>query len=107
MAKPVALLIPLLFVGCVTTDDRYARLKPYIGQSMADFSRATGLTPSDMYNTADGRTFVVNGPTTTVTVSPGVAVNGGCKMLIETTATNKSGSADDWRIVAINATGPC
>lgn len=96
----------LLLAGCVT-DTRQARLKPYIGQSMAIFSAGTGLTPSDSYNVADGRIFVVNGPAIAVAVAPGVTVAGGCKMLIGTIATSPRGTADDWRVTTIDATGPC
>lgn len=74
---------------------------------MADFSRDTGLVPSDMYNTADGRVFVVNGPAIGVAVAPSVVVSGGCRMLIETTATGTRSVADAWQITAITANGPC
>jgi hypothetical protein len=102
-----ALLIALSLAGCAVADDRYARLKPYIGRTMADFSRDTGLLPSDKFDTAKGRVFVVNGPVMVVAVSPGIAVAGGCKMQVETVADNPSGLADSWRIVRIDATGPC
>lgn len=103
LALPVA---AILLTGCVT-DDRQARLKPYIGGTMADFSRGTGLVPSASYDTAAGRTFVVNGPVVAVAVAPGAAVAGGCRMLVEATATAPRPTADDWRVVAIDATGPC
>jgi hypothetical protein len=106
MPKFALLLIALALSGCVT-DDRYARLKPYIGRSVAEFSRDTGLVPSASYDTAQGRVFTVNGPVLAVAVSPGVVAAGGCRMQIETTATNPRGTADDWRIVSIDARGPC
>lgn len=96
-----------LLCGCQTTDSRVARLQPHIGRTMADFSRDTGLVPSDMYNTAEGRVFVVNGPAIGVAVSPGVVVSGGCRMLIETIATTTRSTADAWRITSITANGPC
>lgn len=104
--RVVPILLALVLSGCVT-DDRYARLKPYIGRTVADFSRDTGLVPSDSYDTAQGRTFIVNGPVIAVAVSPGVAVAGGCKMQLETVATGTRRTADDWRIVSIDARGPC
>jgi hypothetical protein len=75
---------------------------------MADFSRSTGVVPSDSYNTANGRTFVVKDAALAVAVSPGVTVAGGCRMLIETTNPSQRSTGDDWgRIVRIDATGPC
>lgn len=106
MRRFLAVVTALFLAGCVT-DDRQARLKPHIGRTMADFSRDTGMTPSDSYNTASGRVFVVNGPAMTVAVAPGVAVAGGCKMLIETTAIGTQSTADNWRIASIDAHGPC
>lgn len=102
------LLLALALVGCAgAPDDRYARLKPYIGQSMTAFMRSTGLTPSDSYDTTTGKTFIVNGPAMAVAVSPGLTVAGGCKMQIDTVATSTRSTADDWRIVTIDAQGPC
>lgn len=74
---------------------------------MADFSRDTGLVPSDMYNTADGRVFVVNGPAIGVAVAPGIVVSGGCRLLIEAVVVNARSTADAWQITAITANGPC
>lgn len=106
MPKLALFLIAAALSGCAT-DDRYARLKPYIGRSVAEFSRDTGLVPTNSYDTAQGRTFIVNGPVLAVAVSPGVVAAGGCKMQIETVSTSPRGTADDWRIVAIDARGPC
>jgi hypothetical protein len=100
-------IVSALFLASCQTDDRFERLHPYIGTSMADFSRSTGMVPSDTYDTAGGRTFVVNGAPIAVAVSPGVTVAGGCRMLVDTILVSKTHTADDWRIVAINATGPC
>jgi hypothetical protein len=83
------------------------RLQSHIGHTMAEFSRDTSLLPSDMYNTADGRVFVVNGPAIGIAVAPGVVVSGGCRLLIETIATTAKSTADAWQITAITANGPC
>lgn len=108
--RVIPILIALALHGC-DADDRPARLKPYIGRSVAEFSRDTGLVPSTSYDTAQGRVFVVNGPVIAVPVpsstSPSIVTAGGCRMQIETTATNPRGTADDWRIVSIDAHGPC
>ena len=102
----LAVALSLFLLGCVT-DDRQARLKPYIGRNMSEFMRGTGLTPSDSYNTASGRVFVVSGPALAVAVAPGVVAAGGCRMQVETIATSPRGTADDWQIVSIDAHGPC
>jgi hypothetical protein len=69
-----ALAACALFGGCrpseVAAADRTAEIQTLVGGSMADFIRRTGLTPSDMYPTSSGRTFVVNGPVST-SVLPG------------------------------------
>ncbi|MGY3364184.1 hypothetical protein ACVWZL_001309 [Bradyrhizobium sp. GM2.4] len=101
-----AILLPLLG-GCQTTVDRSTRLQSHIGRTMADFSRDTGLVPADMYNTADGRVFVLNGPAIGVAVAPRIVVSGGCRLLIETIAASARSTADAWQITAITANGPC
>lgn len=103
--RVLPILLAIALSGCVT-DDRQARLKPYMGRTMADFSRSTGLVPSDSYAIAGGKAFVVNGPALAVAV-PGAIATGGCRMLIDTIAVSPRGTADDWRITEINATGPC
>ena len=64
---------------------------------MTDFMRRTSLTPSDMYPTSSGRTFVVYGPASTIVLPgsgfvPTVAAHRQCKMLIETTDIDGRGT---------------
>ncbi|VVT44292.1 conserved hypothetical protein [Bosea sp. 62] len=79
---------------------------------MADFMRRTSLTPSDMYPTSSGRTFVVYGPASTIIVPgrgfvPTVAAHRQCKMLVETIDADGKGSADSWHVSLITRSGPC
>ncbi|MCP4562754.1 MAG: hypothetical protein GY873_21405 [Bosea sp.] len=79
---------------------------------MADFMRRTSLTPSDMYSTSSGRTFVVYGPASTIVLPgsgfvPTVAAHRHCKMLVETTDADGTGTADNWRVMRITRTGRC
>ena len=106
-ALRTAPILLLVLGGCRTTDDRSMRLQSHIGRTMAEFSRDTGLVPSDIYNTADGRVFVVNGPAIGIAVAPGAVLFGGCRLLIETIAMSSQSTADAWRITAITANGPC
>lgn len=81
--------------GCVqTTDDVLeAKITSYVGLTMAEFMTTTGLTPSDRYETAQGRTYVVEGP--------------GCKLFLETVQNDQLERADSWKISGVNAHGPC
>lgn len=79
---------------------------------MADFMRRTSLTPSDMYSTSSGRTFVVNGPASTIVLpgSYGVPTIGHavqCQMLIDTVATDGKGIADSRQATQISRSGNC
>jgi len=79
-----------LFGGCRTTAEleaeRDAEFQTLVGGSMADFMRRTSLTPSDMYPTSSGRTFVVYGPASTIVlpgsgIVPTVAAHRQCKAI--------------------------
>ena len=79
---------------------------------MADFMPRTGLTPTDMYPTSSGRTFVVNGPASTIVIPgsygvPTVAAQRQCRMLVDTVATDTKGLADTWRVTQITRSGAC
>ncbi|MDB5616221.1 hypothetical protein [Tardiphaga sp.] len=104
--RVTSIALASLLAGCVT-DDRQARLKPYIGQSLASLAAAVGSAPSASYPTARGRTFTLNGPALAVAVAPGVVAAGGCKMQVDTVQSGGGSTADDWRVVEINASGPC
>jgi hypothetical protein len=110
----------LLLAGCQTgaeyqakvDADRAARLQTWIGRTMADFMRDTGMTPSTTYDTSAGRVFLVDGPAVTLALapaygSPGVARSFACRIQLETVATGQTSGADVWRIVAVSSTGPC
>lgn len=107
MPRLMALIVLFALTGRAAADDRYARLKPFIGRTMADFMRTTGLTPHDSYEIAGGRVFVVHGPAFGVVVAPGVVASGGCRMQIEARAVGTRSAADAWQITAIDAHGPC
>lgn len=75
---------------------------------MADFMRRTSLTPSDMYPTGSGRTFVVNGSAGAIVIPgsgfvPIGAAHRQCKMLVETIGAEGKGTADSWRVTRIGA----
>lgn len=105
----------LLLCACRTTAEleaeRGAEFRTLVGGSMADFMRRTSLTPSDMYPTSSGRTFVY-GPASTIVLPgsgfvPTVAAHRQCKMLVETADADGKGTADSWRVTRIMRSGPC
>jgi len=96
-----------LLSGVAAASERSAQLKPYIGLTMADFLRTTRIEPSDSYDTPRGRMFLIEGPDAAITVSPGVVVQGGCRIFIETVAIGTRSAADNWRITGITANNRC
>lgn len=79
---------------------------------MSDFMRRTSLTPSDMYPTSSGRTFVVHGPASTIVLPgsgfvPTVAAHRQSKLLVDTADADGKGTADSWRVTRITRSGPC
>jgi hypothetical protein len=105
-----------LFGGCRTTAEleaeREAEFQTLVGGSMADFMRRTSLTPSDMYPTSSGRTFVVHGPASTIVLpgngfAPTVGRSFQCQMLVDTADADGKGTADSWRVTRITRSGPC
>jgi hypothetical protein len=96
-----------LMPGVVAANERSEQLKPYIGLTMADFMRKTSIEPSDSYDTSHGRMFLIEGPDAAVTVSPGVVVQGGCRIFVETIAIGTRSAADNWRITGITANNRC
>jgi len=63
-----------------------------------------------MYPTSSGRTFVVLGSTSAIVVPgsygvPTIAAQRQCRMLVDTVATDRSGTADSWRVTAITRNG--
>jgi hypothetical protein len=112
----VAGIFVLTLGACRTNQElqaeRDAEFQTLVGGTMADFIRRNSLTPSDMYPTSSGRTFVVYGRSTTIVLPgsgfvPTVAANRQCKMLVETVATDAQGTADTWRVTGISRSGPC
>lgn len=111
----LAVFVFLPLAGCQTgaeyqakvDADRAGRLQTWIGHTMAEFMRGTGMTPSSNYDTGAGRTFVVDGPAYTLAMAPGVARTFGCRIQLETVATSNASGADNWRIVIASSTGPC
>lgn len=100
--------------GCTTNAEiaaqREAQFQSLVGGTMADFIRRTGLTPTDMYPTSSGRTFIVNGPASTIVIPgsygvPTVAAQRQCRMLIDTVAIDGKGLADTWRVIGIARNG--
>jgi hypothetical protein len=110
----VAVALCLAAAGCTTNAEiaaqRDAEFQSLVGGTMADFMRRTGLTPTDMYPTSSGRTFVVNGPASTIVVPgsygvPTIAAQRQCRMLIDTETTDGKGTADSWRVARITRNG--
>lgn len=99
---------------------RERRAQQYVGYTMAQFMSWTGLVPSDAIATAEGKTFVIIGPTVTVglpayidrygiAVAPAVASSTTCRIMVSTRPRRKvpNATADDWEITGIARHGPC
>lgn len=121
-AYTAAMLVGLstLLLGCQTQVEYQAkidqgldlRLGSYTGLPVSVFMANTGLAPSNAYDVTGGRIFVVEGnpvyltlPATAVT--PAVTRTSVCRLQIQTVATSKNGTADDWKITGTTRTGPC
>ncbi|MGN6451209.1 MAG: hypothetical protein ACTHLK_21980 [Brucella intermedia] len=108
--------VAVLFLAGGQTQSRNDRLSSHLNHSMAEFIAATGWTPTNYYETNEGRVFVVDGPTsvqfkpgyrgTYLKTAPSVATYS-CRLLITTKAKNGRGNADSWIIKAIDWRGNC
>ena len=113
----LALVVALFPISaCVESVDyealQNARMRSFLGQTMAQFSQSTGLIPQDAYDTKAGRTFVVPGPVSTVYLPPaygvpGVAAQNQCQILLGAKRVGTGDTADDWEIESATWRGPC
>lgn len=109
--------LALVLGGCVETAppaqaSKDAFFRSFVGQTVGQFVQRTGVTPSDYFDTADGRTFKVITTGPTVFVPPGYgfpayAATPTCSLLLNTRQIDKKGTADSWRIKSILARGQC
>lgn len=99
---------------------RERRAQQYVGYTMAQFMSWTGLVPSDAIATAEGKTFVIIGPTVTVglpayvdrygiTVAPAVASSTTCRVMVNARLRRNAPkpTPEDWEITSISRSGPC
>jgi hypothetical protein len=112
----VALVLLSSLAACQTQADYEAEIRsrwqPYIGSTMGVFMMSSGLTPSNAFESATGRTFVVDGPAVTTVLPaayglPAIARTDSCRLMLETVNATNGRTADDWRIVSITQSGPC
>lgn len=110
------LVLLLALVGCQTGAEYQAQqeehLRNVIGLTMAEFMQRTGLVPSTMFETATGRTFIVEGRSVTLVTqgsygAPTVANTQTCRIQLQTSQSGSRSGPDAWRIVDVNWTGPC
>ncbi len=116
MKRYVAMIALTLLAGCQTAtqvqEAEEAGMRSVVGLTVAEFSARTGLVPSDFYPTGSGRVFVVLGRSVTL-VTPGsygaptVANTQTCRILLSTMPAGDGGTAENWRIVGVNYSGPC
>lgn len=122
------MLVALALCGCQTgaqynaqlQESRERRAQQYVGSTMAQFMSWTGLMPSDAIATAEGKTFIIIGPTVTLSTPayvgpyglsgvPAVASSTTCRIMVDTRLRRNvpNATADDWEITSISRTGPC
>ncbi len=116
----VLLLTGFCLIGCQTMEeaeaernaDLNARLESYNGSTMAEFQAKTGLLPQDAYPITDGRVFVFRTAPVFVTlpatnITPAVTRSNQCQLLVQTVHVGEAGTADNWKIVGTQSSGPC
>lgn len=111
----VALSLAVL-PGCMTAEQQQAaqarHMNRLVGLTMADFMAQTGLVPRDYYQTASGRTFLVEGTPRamgypSVYGAPAVSVDTTCRMQLGAVRSSPDGGADGWTITSVNWRGGC
>lgn len=126
--RHVGLVLALALCGCQTgaeynaqlQESRERRAQQYVGSTMAQFMTWTGLVPSDAIPTAEGRTFVIIGPTVTIGTPayagpyglsgvPAVASSTTCRIMVNTRLLRNvpNTTPEDWEITSITRSGPC
>lgn len=112
----VSAALALTMGGCLTPQQYEAHQEKwgesYLGLSMHEFTRQTGMVPVESRNVAGGRVFAVNGRAATP-VSLGYLGNPTrqtekpCRLFLETRQIGPLGSPESWRIVRVWSEGPC
>lgn len=121
-------LVVLALCGCQTGEQynaqmqasRERRAQQYVGANMAQFMSWTGLVPSDAIVTAEGKTFVIIGPTVTLSTPayvgpygvsgvPAVASSTTCRVMVAARPrrSGQNTTPEDWEITGITRSGPC
>lgn len=126
--RRVGLMLALTLAGCQTGAEYNAqqresserRAQQYVGATMAQFMSWTGLTPTDAIDTAEGKMFIINGPTVTVgtpayvgpyglSAVPAVTSSTTCRIIVNARPRRLATqlAPEDWEITSISRSGPC
>lgn len=106
-------ILTMSLAGCQTTQLEHRpadHMRPIVGMTIAEFSRYTGLTPSEEYDIEGGRVFVLSlsdgaGPkleSGSAPTAPGV-----CQLLLAARRVAHGESASSWRIEEVSRSGLC
>lgn len=120
MKSAQVLIVLALLSGCQTGAEYDAqiqaaldsRLSAYQGATMAEFTARTGLLPSNMYPVEGGRVFVIVGPPVFLTTpatqwTPAITQSSACQLLVRTVPIGQEPTADNWKIIGTQRSGPC
>lgn len=111
-----AAALALLLAGCLTPQQYEEHQikwgESYLGLTMYEFTKQTGMVPADSRNVPGGRVFAVNGRAATP-VSLGYLGNPTrqtekpCRMYLETRQVGPQGKPESWLITRVWSEGPC
>ena len=115
LAPFVSGLMTLSLVGCQTADldPRPADgMRPIVGMTVAEFSRYTGLVPSDEYDAEEEHVFVVTWRADMLAVrgelsAPAAANTISCRLLLVARPMDNSRGGSRWRIEETRWVGAC
>lgn len=87
-------------------------MRPIVGMTMAEFSRYTGLVPSDEYDAEEGHVFVVTWRADMLAVrgelsAPAAANTISCRLMLVARPMDNSRGGSRWRIEETRWVGAC
>lgn len=116
LGRIATILIALPLSGCLTpqqyTEHQEKWGESYLGLTMYDFTKQTGMVPAEASTTPGGRVFKVNGRAATPVSlgywgNPTRQTEKPCQMFLETRQVGPIGKPESWLITRVWSEGPC
>lgn len=108
--------LALLLGGCLTPqqyeEHQVEWANSYLGLSMYEFTKQTGLVPTEYRAIPGGRAFMIDGKAATPTSlgylgAPTRQTVKPCRLVLETRQVGPQGDPQSWRISRVWSEGPC